>query len=87
MDVATLELLPNGQRLLRLSHLMPTTLLGFFDDKATYEFEILVAADNARPCRRVLVKFAYDPQNDELQITPLNRSRYPWWSVWRRWTS
>jgi hypothetical protein len=58
MDVATLELLPAGQRKLRLSHFFPTTLIGFFDEKATYEFEILVAADKARPCRRVLVKFA-----------------------------
>jgi hypothetical protein len=84
MDVATLELSPAGQRKLGLSHFFPTTLIGFFDEKATYEFEILIAADNARPCHRVMVKFAYDPQSDELQFTPVNRARFPWWIAWWR---
>lgn len=85
MDVATLHLLP-AERKVRLP-LHPTTLDDFFNERATYELEILVAADNARPCRRVLVTFDFDPQSDELQFTPLNRARYPWWCAWRRWKS
>jgi hypothetical protein len=51
-------------------------------EKATYEFEILVAADNARPCRRIRVKLDYDPESDELVFDPVNKSRYPWWARW-----
>jgi hypothetical protein len=65
---------------LRLSHRFPTTLLNFFDDKGSYEFEILVAAENARPVRKIQVKFDHDPQSDELQFTPVDRERLPWWA-------
>jgi hypothetical protein len=96
MDIATLHLLPIKQaglgpsdprteRKLTIPR-MPTHLFPFFSDKATYEFEILIAADNARP-RCVRVKFNYDPQTDELderRLEPVNKTRYPWWSYWRR---
>ena len=58
MDVVTLhltDLLP-PERKLTIPQGVPTHLLPFFSDKATYEFEIFIAADNARP-RRVRVKF------------------------------
>jgi hypothetical protein len=61
---------------------VPTHLIPFFSDKATYEFEILIAADNARPCC-VRVEFDYDPQSDELRFVPVNKTRYPWWAWWR----
>ncbi len=86
LDVASLYLLPTG-RVLQVAHRTPTTLAPLFSGgKATYEFEILIAADNARP-RRVRVKFDYDPQSDELnerRLEPVNKPRYPWWSCWRR---
>ena len=86
MDVVTLHLWqgPPGRRELRLSHLFPTTLENFFDDKATYEFKIFVGADNAVPQRDIKVTFGYDPESDELQVTPLSAVRYPWWRELRR---
>jgi hypothetical protein len=85
LDVASLYLLPTG-RVLQVAHRTPTSLAPLFSGgKATYEFEILIAADNARP-RRVRVKFDYDPQSDELnerRLEPVNKPRYPWWSCWR----
>jgi hypothetical protein len=59
MDVATLHLWhlaspPQPQRRPRELRppVLPTTLLNFFDDKGTYELELLIAADNARPQAR-----------------------------------
>jgi hypothetical protein len=62
---------------------MPTNLAPFLTDKATYEFDILIAADNARP-RRILVKFDYDPKSDDLLFDPVDGTHYPWWAWWRR---
>jgi hypothetical protein len=64
LDVVSLYLLPDGRIILYLPDL-PNSLGNFFADKATYTFEILVAADNADPSK-ILVGFDYDPQNDEL---------------------
>jgi hypothetical protein len=75
IDVATLY-----GTVLSLSHKFPTTLLNFFDDKGRYEFEILIAAENARPVRNIQVKFDYDPSRDELQFTDVDRERMPWWA-------
>ena len=83
LDVASLYMMPNGN-LLRISHELPSSLLPFVDKaKATYELEILVAADNARPRHRIPVKFTYDPNSDKLDFEPVNRARYPWWARWR----
>jgi hypothetical protein len=73
MDVATLHLLP-AERKVRLP-LHPTTLDDFFNERATYELEILVAADNARPCRRVLVMFDFDPQTAD---AAMKQARIAW---------
>jgi hypothetical protein len=84
MDVVTLELFPPGRptdRVLRLSTPWPTTMVNFFDDKATYEFNILIAADNAKPQRDLTVRFDYDPASDDLSFTPLDATDFPWW--WR----
>jgi len=48
--------------------------------KGSYEFEILVGAENARPVRKIRVKFDYDPNKDELEFTPVDRERLPWWA-------
>src|SRR5262249_13405544 len=83
LDVASLYMMPNGSSL-RISPELPSSLLPFVSDgKATYELEILVAADRARPCHRIPVKFTYDPNSDELQFEPVNRAQYPWWARWR----
>jgi hypothetical protein len=85
MDIVTLELLSPERRKLRFSTPFPTTLIDFFHDaKATYEFKILVAADNAKPQRDITVTFDYDPKSDDLEITPLDATRFPWWrALWR----
>jgi hypothetical protein len=82
MDVATLHLLLEGRKLEVAATQVPTHLLNFFSDKATYEFEMLIVAENARP-RRVQIKFDYDPQSDELRFKPVIKTRYPWWARWR----
>jgi hypothetical protein len=84
LDVASLYLLPTG-RVLQVAHRTPTSLAPLFSGgkAATYEFEILIAADNARPRRRVRVEFTYDPNSDELRFEPVNKARYPWWAWWR----
>ena len=84
MDIATLYLWPSpAPRELRPIY-FPSTLKDFFKDKGTYEFEILVAADNARPNRKIPVKFTFDPASDELVFDSVDRSRYPWWALkWR----
>jgi hypothetical protein len=85
MDVVTLELLSPEQGLLRLSTPCPTTMINFFDDKATYQFKILIAADNAKPQRDLTVTFDYDPKSDDLKFTPLDATRFPWWYKLRPW--
>jgi hypothetical protein len=82
LDIASLYLTPHGRKL-RVSHEMPSSLEPLFPgDMATYEFEILIAADNARP-RHIRVEFTYDPDNDELGFKPLDKARYPWWAFWK----
>jgi hypothetical protein len=85
MDIATLDLFSPTRRI-RLSADFSTTLIKFFnDEKATYEFKILVAADNAKPQRDITITVDYDPKSDELGITPLDATRHPWWrELWRR---
>jgi len=78
MDLVTMELRPE-RRLLRLSTPCPTTLINFFEDKATYTLKILIAADNARPQRDITVTFDYDPKSDDLSFIPLDATRLPWW--------
>lgn len=75
IDIVTL----NGTAL-GLSAPFPTTLLNFFDDKGSYEFEILIAAENARPVRRIEIKIDHDPKSDELQFESIDRERLPWWA-------
>jgi hypothetical protein len=81
LDVATLHLNRTGNVLQTVQ--MPTNLAPFLTDKATYEFDIIIAADNARP-RRILVKFDYDPKSDDLLFEPVDGTHYPWWAWWRR---
>jgi hypothetical protein len=82
LDVIVLFIDPSG-RTLSLTQNMPNTLAHLFSGEiATYEFEILIAADNARP-RRIPVEFTYDPGSDDLKLEPLDKARYPWWMVWR----
>jgi hypothetical protein len=80
MDVVTLHLLPTG-RVLR-PPVLPTSLMDFFAEKGTYEFEILIVADNVSR-RKIAVEFAFDPQRDELTFKARNWARYPWWAWWR----
>ena len=76
-------MMQNGSSL-RISPELPSSLLPFLSDgKATYELEILVAADNARPRHGIPVKFTYDPNSDDLDFEPVNEARYPWWARWR----
>jgi hypothetical protein len=86
MDIVTLELLSPERRKLRLSAAFPTTLINFFnDEKATFDFKILIAADNAKPQRDITVTFDYDPSSDDLGITALDATRFPWWyDLWRK---
>jgi hypothetical protein len=51
--------------------------------EASYEFDILIAADNARP-RPLKVKFAYDPDSEDLTFDEIAKARVPWWAWWRR---
>jgi hypothetical protein len=82
LDIASLYLMPHGRKL-RVAHEIPSSLEPLFPDViGTYVFEILIAADNARP-RRIRVEFTYDPGSDELGFKPLNKARYPWWMVWQ----
>jgi hypothetical protein len=80
MDVVTLHLLPQGREL-RLPGLFPTTLRDFFAEKATYKFEVTIAADNAAPRRGIPVELTFDPEQDDLTFKPVNRARYPWWRL------
>jgi hypothetical protein len=83
LDVASLYRMPD-RSLLRISPELPSSLWPFVsDDKATYELEILVAADNARPRHRIPVKFTHDPNSYELEFESVNRAQYPWWARWR----
>jgi hypothetical protein len=76
MDIVTVELLSSERRKLRLSTAFPATLINFFnDEKATYEFKLLIAADNAKPQRDITVTFKYDPKSDDLRITPVDATR------------
>src|SRR5262249_15773003 len=70
LDVATLHLQPGGN-VLWISHYMPTNLVAFFAGKATYEVDILIAADNDRP-RRIHVEFGIDPRTT---TSPSSRSK------------
>ena len=81
MDVVSLHLKPEGRKLI-LSQ-MPHSLSSFFEDKATYDFEVLIAADNASPTR-CLVRFDYDPQSDDLTFREVKHERFPWWEGVRR---
>jgi hypothetical protein len=85
MDVVTLLLPPNGGSALFWQKL-PNTLIDFFSaSKATYVLDVLMAADNARPCT-IPVKFTFDPNHRDLvDIKWRTWARYPWWSRWR-WT-
>jgi len=88
MDVVSIHQRSGPQWKLDLPRGIPPTLTDFFADKATYVFDVLIAADNARPRRHVSVKFTYDPQSNELSPKPVNKVRYPWWAFWRwppRW--
>jgi hypothetical protein len=83
LDIASLYLTPKDGRILRVSHELPSSLAPLFDgSNATYDFDILIAADNTSP-RRIRVEFTYDPTGNELRFTPLDRARYPWWMFWR----
>lgn len=66
MDVVSLHLKKSGREL--HVHQRPNSLeKKIFDNKkARYEFEILVAVDNAAPLR-TSVSFTYDPQNEDLR--------------------
>jgi hypothetical protein len=82
MDVISLHLKPSGNEL-KIARL-PYSLVGLFDGTAAdYEFNILVAADNARP-RPLAVKFSYDPNRKDLILTSIRRARFPWWAGCRR---
>jgi hypothetical protein len=82
LDVASLYLKQDG-RVLQVSHEMPTSLMPLFaGDNATYEFEILIAADNARP-RHIRVGFTYDANSDDLAFEPIDKTRFPWWRFWK----
>jgi hypothetical protein len=82
LDVASIHQWPGTEWKLQLPRGIPTTLTEFLAGKATYTFEVLVAADNARP-RRFRVEVDYDPNSDELRFNPVNKARYPWWAFWR----
>jgi len=41
---------------------------GLLTGQATFDLEVLIAADNAQPIRRS-VRFSYDPTNPELQFS------------------
>jgi hypothetical protein len=74
--------LPGGKRELWLPLINPTTMIGYFNDKAEYELTVVVAADNAAP-NKVKVKFEYDPNEGGLKIASANATRFPWWrDVW-----
>jgi hypothetical protein len=86
MDVATLVLLSNDRSLLIFGGLgrpgMPNTLDEFlksYQGKATYTYDLLIGADNARP-RVVPVEVEFDPEQTDLKFIPLN-TRYPWWRL------
>jgi hypothetical protein len=62
---------------------MPNTLADFFNSysgKARYTFDVLIAADNARP-RKIPIEVVFDPAQAGLNYIPLN-TRYPWWRIW-----
>jgi hypothetical protein len=87
LDVVSVQQWPGPEWKLNLPQGIPNTLTEFLAGKATYVFEILIAADNARPRRRIPVKFDYDPTaSDALKFDPVNKARYPWWAFWR-WPS
>jgi hypothetical protein len=84
MDVATLGP-SNGRSQLFFGGLgrpMPTTLavfLGSWSGRATYTYDLLIGADNARP-RKISVEVVFDPNQTELNFIPLN-TRYPLWRL------
>jgi hypothetical protein len=79
MDVVALHLRQTG-RVMHLRH-FPNSLQNFFTEPGTYDLEALVAADNARPCHRIPIRFHYSPDTDELLFRPVNRARFPWWAL------
>jgi hypothetical protein len=86
IDVATLGLLAKNRSEFFFGGLgrpMPNTLADFFNSysgKARYTFDILIAADNARP-RKIPIEVVFDPAQADLNYIPLN-TRYPWWRIW-----
>jgi hypothetical protein len=86
MDVATLGPSRDGRSQLffgGMGRVTPNTLAKFFNSfsgKATYRFDLLISADNARP-KKVPVEVVFDPEQTELSFIPLN-TRYPWWRLW-----
>lgn len=67
MDVVSLHLRPDGN-FLEAANPLPNSMMNFFDDKATYEFAIIVAADNAKPFQRK-VTFDFDPASADLAFS------------------
>jgi hypothetical protein len=89
MDVATLVLLPGNRSRLVFGGWgrpgMPNTLHEFLESvqgKATYTYDLLIGADNARP-RIVPVEVEFDPEQTDLKFIPLN-TRFPFWRLLRR---
>jgi hypothetical protein len=87
MDIATLGLSRDSRRSQLFfggfGRAMPNPLAEFFNSfpgKATYRFDLLIAADNARP-RKVPIEVVFDPEQTDLNFIPLN-TRYPWWRLW-----
>jgi hypothetical protein len=82
LDVVSLHQWPGPEWKLRLPQVNPNTLTEFLAGKATYVFEVLVAADNARPRRRIEVEFDYDPNSDDPDIESVAgclRQECRWW--------
>jgi hypothetical protein len=89
MDLATLSL-SSGQRgrsqlfFGGLGRPMPTTLAAFlnsYSGKATFRYDLLISADNARP-RTVSVEFEFDPERDSLKFIPFNTRYFGWQMLW-----
>jgi hypothetical protein len=83
LDVATLIVRGLGNQLFWPS--LPNNLVDFFPStKATYVFDVLIAADNATPVK-IPVEFTFDPESLNLEnIRWRRRGRYPWWATLRR---
>jgi hypothetical protein len=86
-DIATLVFSPDGRGQLLfggLNRSMPTTLAAFlnsYSGKATYRYDLLISADNARP-RIVPLELDFDPERDSLKFIPFN-TRYFGWQILR----